>query len=664
MTAGSSRAIFLLAAFFSGMTYVNAATHSTLETQRQIFRDVYPAAERGNWAPAAANEAALESYVLWPDLRAIYLRTRLKQHDTAPVTAFLSRYGLLKPARDLRYRLALQLAAEGRNDEYLALYKAFYQHLNNARLDCLALAARIGAGKTASITAAARRLWLVGKSQAKECDPVFAHLRKTGQLDIALYTKRFGLAISARNFSLARYLGRAIDEQHVAEATGWLLAQNQPEQFLQHIDPDVVTRTSTEQLLYALENLAYHNPLLAREYLMALQPSFQFSTDQHSSISRHIALWAARLNLSGAAMLLARVEPSAVDDEVLRWRIRTALRIQDWQDVTAYIRALSATEREREQWRYWNAIALQQNGQVAASAAILQPLATQRSYYGFLAADQLDLDYSLTQASIESNASVLRELSENEALVRARELFYVGLEGRGRSEWDAVMHTLDGTQKAQAAVLAHRWGWHSRAIATAALSGDYDDLELRYPLPHRESFESFSSDANLRESWVYGIARSESLFMRDIRSSAGAIGLMQLLPETGRRTAREISHPYNGLNTLTDPSSNIRLGTVYLGKMYRRFNEHSALATAAYNAGPLRVEKWRPALGAIDARVWIENIPYNETRQYVRRVLTSDAIFHWRLTGKTRRISSQLMDIRALEDPSLVAGRYPLEASQ
>ena len=160
----------------------------------------------------------------------------------------------------------------------------------------------------------------------------------------------------------------------------------------------------------------------------------------------------------------------------------------------------------------------------------------------------------------------------------------------------------------------------------------------------------FANTAGVSYSWAYGIARSESLFMRDIRSSAGAIGVMQLMPETGRRTAREIQLPWSGLATLTDSSSNIRLGTHYLGKMFTRFGDNRILATAAYNAGPLRVEKWLPESGNLDARIWIENIPFNETRAYVRRVLTDDAIFHWRMTGQQRRLSSELPLIAAIGD--------------
>ena len=633
-----------------------AATTPTIETQRQVFRDIYSAVELGDWSQAAANESLLIDYALWPDLRAAYLRTRLKKGDDEEILAFLNQYGALKPARELRYRFALQLAAQNEHSAFLSLYEQFYQGLDAADLDCLALNARIAIGQTHAVVTRAEPLWLVGKSQVDECDPVFDYLRSSGQLDKDMYRKRFALAREEKQFSLARYLARSIDEDHVAEATRWLAAQSNPDLFIQRADPAASTSYET-QLVYALKNLAYRDPLAASQHWKAIQPLFQFSHDQSIAVDQHIALWAARLSLPEADTLLGGLADNAVDDEVIRWRIRTALRQQAWQDVSLHIGHLSTAERKLEQWQYWKAIALQQSGSKEEAVILLTTLAEQRSFYGFLAADQLNQDYVFAQATIDHDAAIIAELSSNPSLIRARELFHVGLEGRGRSEWDAVVRNLDSSQKRQAAILAHRWGWHSRAIATAAKSGEYADLELRYPLPHRKSFELFSSDAHIRESWAYSVARSESLFMRDIRSSAGAIGLMQLLPETGRRTARKISYPYKGRRTLTDASSNIRLGTLYLGQMYQRFGEHTALATAAYNAGPLRVEEWLPALGTMDARIWIENIPFNETRRYVRRVLTADAIFHWRLTGKTRRVSSQLGEITAGDEPQQIAAQ-------
>jgi len=144
------------------------------------------------------------------------------------------------------------------------------------------------------------------------------------------------------------------------------------------------------------------------------------------------------------------------------------------------------------------------------------------------------------------------------------------------------------------------------------------------------------------------------LFMRDVRSSAGAIGLMQLMPATGRKVAKNISLPYSGIATLTNPEANIRLGTTYLGQMAERFDGNAVLATAAYNAGPHRVDRWLPESGSEDARIWIENIPFNETRKYVKRVLSAQAIFHWRMTGQLRRVSDELPRVRA-SDPKLAS---------
>jgi soluble lytic murein transglycosylase len=653
--------IFVAAIAFSNSPTVIAAKDSVLEdsaleTKRQLFRDVYPAAERGDWAPAAALESSLSSYVLWPDLRAAYLRTRVKKSDDVEVRPFLDKYGMLKPARELRYRLALELAAQDNHDKYLALYEQFYAQLGEARLDCLALAAKIAIGQTDAIALDAKPLWLVGKSQVDECDPVFSFLRNNGQLDKGLHRERFALAKDQQQFSLALHLARSIDEVHIAESNRWLGAQKNPEQFIRQSMPRSSQPSDAPQLAYAVKRLARHDPMTARQSWLNLRKSRQFSQQQITEVEREIALWAARLNLPEANQLLADLENTSVNNEVIRWRIRSALRQGHWQNVALNIDALSADERRRSQWQYWKAVTLEETGHAAQSMLIMATLSQQTDYYGFLAADQLGLDYSFGNATIENKNQVIDGLVENKALLRARELYEVGLDGRGRSEWNSAIISLNVQEKKQAAILAHQWGWHSQAISTAAKIDYFHDLELRYPLPHRETFELYSSEAKISESWVYGVARNESLFMRDIRSSAGAVGVMQLMPETGRRTAREMSFPYQGRSTLTDPISNIRLGTFYLGKMYNRFYQHPVLATAAYNAGPLRVERWMPAGGAIDARVWIENIPFNETRKYVRRVLASDTIFRWRLTGETQRLSSQLNDISAASNPPQVAG--------
>ena len=651
------RSCVLLAGLLSGV-YANA---SALEQQRELFRAAYPQAELGNWSAieslAAAEQRVLQDYVLWPDLRAAYLKSTIRKADRAQVEAFLEQYGTLKPARELRYRYALQLAKSGNLDDYLNIYESFYQGIAMPKLDCLALQAELKQGREARVVNRAIDLWLVGRSQVDECDPVFAWVKENETFGPDEYRQRFELAIEARQFSLARWLGKSIDDRHVEIASRWIRAQTNPASFVRNFKRQDNDSVSRQQLVYAVERLTYDDPLLAAELWREIHESYDFSEQQRHATERHIALWMARDQLPGAHEALHALPHAAVDDEVARWRARSSLRRADWDTLLADIELLSDTERTSEEWRYWQAIASQETGADEAASASLALLATERSYYGFLAADAIGAPYQLDSSIIAVDEQILQQLEAQPAVVRARELFLTGLEGRGRSEWQGVLTSLSDSEKQQAAALADRWGWHSRAIATAASVGHYDDLEMRYPLAFQDSFQRASDAASIPSPWAYGIARSESLFMRDIRSSAGAVGLMQLMPATGKQVARSLKLPYSGLATLTDPDANIRLGTTYLSQMAQRYGGNRVAATAAYNAGPHRVDRWLPQQGSVDARIWIENIPFNETRKYVRRVLAAETIFYWRMTGEVRRLSDALPTMHSLTDRQRLASR-------
>jgi len=632
-----------------------------IEQQRELFRQVFGSVELGNWAAVDAlpdeHRDLLQHYVLWPDLRATWFRARIRTADHAEIDAFLERYGTLKPARELRYRYALQLAEDGDLGAFLEIYEAFYQGLEIAKLDCLALQAEIAAGRADRITQRARALWMTGASQADECDPVFAHLRAAGRLEDSDYRARYALAVEAREFARARWLARSLDEALVNEATLWLQAQSSPEGFIaahrQQADSDVLRR----QLAYAIERITFVDPARALELWESLARDHAFPADLRHATLRHIALWMARDNLPDAYDQLTALPLDAQDEEVMRWRARSSLRAEHWDDLLNDIVMMTAAERDSELWQYWHGIALARTGREPAARSVFDGLARERSYYGFLAADEIGASYALANEEFDADESLIDAIARRDDVIRARELFLVGLDSRGRSEWDTIVADLTPQEKVQAAILAHRWGWHSRAIATAAAVGHYDDLVLRYPLPFRASFEQYSSTASIPATWALGVARSESLFMRDVRSRAGAVGLMQLMPATGRRVARELQLPYAGLDTLTDPEQNIRLGTSYLASMADRYAGNRVLATAAYNAGPQRVDRWLPDTGAVDARIWIENIPFDETRNYVRRVMAAETIFHWRMTGQVRRLSRELAQVRPAADDRQVASR-------
>ncbi len=627
-----------------------SAGDGTFERERELFRAAYAAAERGDFslvdALPAQERARLEAYVLWPELRAAYLRARLGRVEETAIDSFLERYETLKPARELRYRYALELARKGRSQAYLDLYRRYYEGLEIARLDCLALDAEIDLDADDDrVVPRALKLWFVGYSQVDECDPVFDHLREQNALSRNHYLARYQLAIDAENFRLARWLGKSLDSHHVAAAQTWLDAGSQPENFLrgyEALDDDAVTR---RRIAYAAQRLTYRDAELAHALWNAARAHFEFEQQAIDETDRHIALWTARDGLPGAWTRLASLSGSAVDVEVLRWRARSSLRDADWERLLGDILAMPDEERESDEWRYWRGVALDALGYLDAAAIAFTEVARERSYYGFLAADAVGAEYRFSHSSTAADEAVIADLAARPAFVRARELYLVGLESRGRSEWAAATAGLLPAEKAQAALLADRWGWHSRAIATAASVGIYDDLGLRYPLPFRDAVEAHSTSVGIEPTWVYGIVRSESLFMADVRSSAGAVGLMQLMPATAREMADELRVPWNGLATLTDPDASLRLGTTYLASMAARYGGNRVLATAAYNAGPKRVDGWLPVGSTVDARVWIENIPFNETRAYVKRVLAADAIFRWRLDGSTQRVTERLAAI-------------------
>lgn len=632
----------------------SAAPASDLDASRQAFRDAYAAAERGDWQPALAHRAVLEEYVLWPDLRGAWLQAKLGSVSDAEVHEFLARWGDLRPARELRYRYALQLAADERWAEYLDLYGRHYRNAGAARLDCLAARAGIVTGAFDEFAGLARSLWLVGQSQVDACDPVFEYLRGAGLLDGPLMRERFELALDARQFTLARYLARSMDAASLQTAERWIAAGNAPEDFLV---ADADCRDTAEhrgQLLYAIERVAWGDATRAHALHGVAARDHDFLPGEAAGTARYVALSAAQQHRPEAWELLRSLPVAVVDERVRAWQVRAALLRHAWTDALAAIADMPAGQRAEAQWRYWRAVALRQAGQGGAAKPILQELAAERSWYGFLAADELELEYAFGHAATPADEAIVARLARDPALIRARELYYVGLESRGRAEWHDAVGALDAPAVAQAAVLAHRWNWHSQAIASIADSGRFDDLEIRYPLAFENAFLEFAEAADIRGSWAWAVARSESLFMADVRSHAGAIGVMQLMPATGRRTAAELGLPWAGLATLTDPHSNIRLGTTYLGKMLERFGGNLVLATAAYNAGPRKVDEWLPrSEHALDARIWVENIPYDETRAFVQRVLVADAIFHWRLTGEPSRLSAELRAVAPVLPPRL-----------
>lgn len=642
------RNVLLTTFFFLSTCFATStgwADAPSLQSQREAFVRALHAAERGNWPQVEPELPLLDGYPLRDDLRGAWLAASVTQVPNAEIEAYLDHHPSLYASSRLRSRWVQRLYQEQRWSEFLMQYDNFYAHGNDAALDCQAMLARLKTGESQQLAEPALKLWTVGNSQPKQCDPLFGWLASEKLLDSDRYRQRLSLALAQRNFQLADYLAGFLTESEQALAELYKRVASDPGRELaeQHFKNSERARSL---ILDGLERLARRDPDAAQKlWKKKYRKHFSFSDVQRARMERNIAFWSAQNMQPNSMQRMAKLPAAFHDEDSLVWWARAALYLGDWPSVSRAIAAMDDKLASEDVWQYWGARAMQVEGKNDQANQTLMALAQQRSYYGFMAADTQGLPYAFSHRNTPADELVLEELAGKRELFRAGELFATGLYTRGRQEWDAVIRKLSPTEQVQASILAHRMGWHSQAITTAARQRLFDDLELRYPPAFFELFKSSSDQAGISVDWAMGIARSESLFMPDVKSQAGALGLMQLMPATGAATAREFQILYTSSGSLLDPDTNIQLGTRYLGKMQARFGSHLVLSTAAYNAGPNRVSSWLPATGSVPADIWIETLPYRETRNYVRRVLESQAIFSWRLERQGTRLSDVLTPI-------------------
>jgi soluble lytic murein transglycosylase len=245
------------------------------------------------------------------------------------------------------------------------------------------------------------------------------------------------------------------------------------------------------------------------------------------------------------------------------------------------------------------------------------------------------------QASRPSD-HVIDKLEAQPGFVRARELVYAGLYPQADAEWSMATRGLATKSRCQAALLAQRWGWYAKVIPTMAGGGCWQDLALIYPTAFQATLAPQAKRLALDLSWIYGLIRQESVFRPNAVSQVGAMGLMQVMPKTGKTVGAKIGLTLDNPRQLLDPETNLTVGSTYMSTLLQRFSGNEVLATAAYNAGEDRVDGWLPDAGSLPADVWIDTIPYTETRNYVHRVMAHTVMFDYRLNGKPERLSERI----------------------
>jgi soluble lytic murein transglycosylase len=557
------------------------------------------------------------------------------------VEGFLTRYPDSPLADKLRNAWLDQLATRQLWEDYLRFYRPAKADTDR----CLHLHALIETGRRQEAFDEVPALWLYGKSRPKECDAVFAAWTDAGKLTPELVWQRISLAMQSRETQLAGYLKRFLPGSEQGWVDLWLELDRNPSLALHEPRLDKDQPRRSEMLLHALKREAAADPQAAVSLWKRLNERYRFTPAETESATRALALAMVRRDQPDALRWLEAINPGAQDLSLHETRILAALSAGDWHRVSRWIDALPEKERKSPRWSYWRSRAMGELGRGEQAAEILRQVAQDRSYYGFLAADRIGAPYNLQHVSLPVGAQEKEQLIRLPGLQRAYELYRLGRYPQARLEWNYATRPLSQRQLQVAAKLAEGWGWHDRAIFTLARTGYWDDLELRFPLEHRKPIEDRARVEQLDSAWVFAIVRQESAFMQDARSQAGALGLMQLMPATAKEQSRRMQPGTRfETNLLLDPEANIRIGAAYLGRVYQQLYQHPVLATAAYNAGPNRVRQWLPD-DELPADVWIETIPFSETRTYVRRVMAYTVIYQQRLDGQVDRIRELLRPI-------------------
>jgi soluble lytic murein transglycosylase len=609
------------------------------DAQRAAFKQAYIAAQQGGdgWRSLAQG---LQDYPLYPYLEAAALTHDIKQVDRARVEDYLKRNPGLIPASDLRRDFLLELARRQDWDNYLALYQPGI----NDTLTCYSLQAQLSKGAQLDFDRDIATLWAKPKLPSA-CDPVLNAAHDQGLLTTERLWSRIDRAADANQPGTISAIADWLPPADIDAAQRIAMALRDPAAAVTAAAQWPDTPRYRQAAMLGLERLARKQSIAADVGWQKLQSHFTFSPDQRDRVLYAIALFhATDFDASAIARLTAL--PASVQTDISReWRVRAALALQDWNAVLAAIDAMPPTQQQDGEWRWFRARALSELGRGAEAQRILASLAQEPTFFGFLAADRLDVPYAICQAQLGGGSQREQALLANRGLLRAFELFAVDLPRLARREWDQAMNGADVETLKLAVDLAYRRGWYDRAVFAFNSSDLLRYYEQRFPLASQDGLVRQADEAGIDPSWAYAILRAESAWMPDAHSGADARGLMQLLPSTAALVAKRNGLDWGGGDSLYDPTTNIALGTRYLAQMAGRFNGAPWLASAAYNAGPGKVDQWLEARGSLAPDLFVATIPYKETREYVTRVMAFSVIYDWRQHGKAVAISERLTPI-------------------
>ena len=616
------------------MAMIESADH-----YRDSFLQVEKLIKKGNKDLFLDKLSELSDYPLYPYLMYQWLDKNL--HNTAEIQSFLSTFPDNRHAELLRNDWLEHLAKRQAWQEIAD----FYRDNGNVSTQCQYYWALYNTEEKQKAFYGMAKIWPVAEQLPKSCYSLEKVFAKSPLLTTEMKWQRFELALKQGNTKLASQLLRLFTKQNKSTATFWLKVHNNPALIAQkNLSQSYKNKKIASVFAYGVERLARKKLSRAIKIWDDKRDDFSLSKLRIQEVEKELAIWMViRRDRSAYSRFNQLI---FTDQEIREWRVRAALLENNWAHVISALNRLNNLEKIRPKWQYWRARAYWETGGEKLAKRIFSDLADKRNFYGFVAADYIGQDYQLTNKKIKLPQFKLTNFVKNKEFKAVQEFKYFNRDVEARKQWLSALEILPEWQVPAAAFLAQEQGWGQLATETIKLAGHKQDVGLRYSLAYRNQVMKHAQRRKIDPSIVFSLIRRESAFNKNAVSPVGARGLMQIMPETGKFIAKKLKETWRTVEMLFDAETNLRFGTYYYKRMLDRFNGNFALAAAAYNAGPHRVNQWLPDTQKLPADIWIEMIPFDETRKYVVAVLTNALIYQDRLKRNSLKITDMLKDVR------------------
>jgi soluble lytic murein transglycosylase len=613
----------------------------------QTLLEMNQAFKKGNTRRLSELLPQTRGHLLEPWAAFWELRARLDSASPAEIQEFLNRFAGTYQEDRLRNDWLLLLGQRHEWGSFMAEYPNF--RMNDDRsVQCYALLSDFNSSQR-EVAQQVEALWLAQREADEGCAAAAEQQIKAKKLQ-------------PQTVWLRARLGFENDSPRIAtQAVGLLNAEwantvsaiySRPEQYLE--GKLLALRLRTKELVtLALIRLAVKDPDAAALQIDKLRWKTQLSQEERSWVWGVIGKRAAMRLSDKSLAYFMKGQDKFMQADHLAWKIRAALRAGNWQQVVLTTAAMGEAQRNDSAWVYWRARALLKLAQAEADRVearrLLESIAGVRGFYAQLALEELGQRVTVPAPPAPLTAEEKDAARLNPGLARALYAIQIGLRSEGVREWNysTNLHQRGGMNDrellAAADLACQREVW-DRCINTSERTKDAIDFAQRFPMPHKEAVLQRSAQIGLDPAYVYGLIRQESRFVMDARSGVGASGLMQVMLPTARWTAKKIGLNNFNPQQLGERDTNIAIGTGYLKLVLDDFAGSMPLAAAAYNAGPSRPRSWRGQSGAptLEAAIWAENVPFTETRDYVKKVLSNSTSYAALISGQPQSLKSRL----------------------